>query len=322
LISKILSGGQNYREITLSVTSVLNGHQSPTSDSRSVKLVLPDPSTSVSTQGASSGNPLITVAIIGLVGVVVTALLGFLGVISVPFINKSLNGTTQQEDSNALSKNALQPPSIQTPTDGESVSETPVIIGIGKPGTLVTVFIDGKSQPDQILVNDGGDWQYDFAKLGKKLHPGSHQIKAIAKTNGEQSPSSKSINFSVEPSDSSNELKYRGENPDRSWVEIDRSFGKVCSDKNFSGKVPEIINYSRNVKDYGNTVEEGQIQFNCTPENNWNADGSFTEGRCSGKIYLADTLTPNGILRKLKWRYEEGCVSPDLTIDIPVELQS
>jgi len=323
-IETILSG-QNSRKITLTVTSVLDGHRSPPSDPISVRVVLPEPSTSASTQGGSPNNPQITVAKMGLIGVIVTGLLSLLGVISAAIINNIIIGTPPPTDSPALSKNALQPPSIQTPTDGESViSETPVITGIGKPGTRITVFIDGKSQSDQILVNDGGDWQYDFAKLGKKLDRGPHQIKAIAKTNGEEpSLPSEYINFSVEPNDSSNDLIYQGDNPDGSWVEIGRNFGEICLNGNPSGKESESVVYRRNVPGYGDRNEEGKIKFNCTPGQNWDADGSFTEGRCSGTVYLNDRQTsPNEILRKLKWRYKEGCTSDDLTIDIPVKLQS
>ncbi|NTV31328.1 hypothetical protein HGA91_05130 [candidate division WWE3 bacterium] len=77
------------------------------------------------------------------------------------------------------------------------IAEGIVITGQAKPNADVTLFIDGNALPDQVVVNDQGNFSYPFTGL---LRPGTHTLEGKVTFDGIDGEKSGSVQFKIDGS--------------------------------------------------------------------------------------------------------------------------
>ena len=87
-------------------------------------------------------------------------------------------------------------PVITEPDNGDVTNDTtPTISGTGEPGATIDLTIDGTVVPGAATVAGNGSWSYTPAT---PLGQGAHSVSAIQSVDGNDSPASNVVNFSID----------------------------------------------------------------------------------------------------------------------------
>ncbi|MBL3685715.1 hypothetical protein D3248_01925 [Leucobacter zeae] len=110
--------------------------------------------------------------------------------------NYSLSGAAA-----APVKAPLEAPVVTTPGNGDTTAEDPTFSGSGEPGAEVTITVtdaSGTAVTATATVGEDGKWS---VKLGDALKAGEYTVVAKQALDGETSPNSASVAFTVEATD-------------------------------------------------------------------------------------------------------------------------